>query len=89
MFNPTQLNQLLSSSNLYQHVQDYDDWPNCSWDIAHLRILQSIWLRSYLLITQEPEFSQIHNLCRQKANNMKFHLKQSPDETNAKFLEKL
>ena len=43
-------------------------------DIADLRILQSHWLRTFWLIPQEPEFSQIWDLCRHKANNMNFHL---------------
>ena len=44
---------------------------NFSWDIADLRILQSDWFRAFWLITPEPEFSQIWDLCRHKANNQK------------------
>ena len=56
-------------------------------DIADLRILQSHWLRTFWLIPQEPEFSQIWDLCRHKANNMNFHLTPNSEKAMIKFLE--
>lgn len=45
-----------------------------SRDIADLRILQSSWLRTFWLTTQEPEFPQVWDLCRHKANKMNFKI---------------
>ena len=57
-------------------------------------MLQSHGLREFWFITQEPEFSQIWDLCRNKANNINFHLTSNQEKSNDKigpicqFLEK-
>ena len=57
-------------------------------------MLQSHGLREFWFITQEPEFSQIWDLCRNKANNINFHLTPNQEKSNDKigpicnFLEK-
>ena len=43
-----------------------------SSDIADLGNLQSNWLRAFWLLTQETEFSQMWDWCRQKVNNDNF-----------------
>ena len=49
-----------------------------------MKVLQSDWLNAFWLIAQEPEFSQIWDLCRHKVNNMNFHLKPYPEKSNEK-----
>ena len=56
--------------------------------MAGLRILQFDWLRAFWLITQEPEVIQTWDLCRQKANNMNFHLVTKPEKSDNKFFGK-
>ena len=45
------------------------------WRYGWLKILQSHWLRTFLPISQELEFSQIWDLCRNTANVKNFHYK--------------
>ena len=41
--------------------------------MVDLKILQSGWLRTFWTKSQEPEFFLIWDLCRNTANNIKFH----------------
>ena len=43
---------------------------------------------SILSLTQEPEYSQIWNLYRHKANNMNFNLTTNPQKSNDKIFRK-
>ena len=51
-----------------------------------LKILQPDWLRRFWPISQEQTFSQIWNLCRNAANDIKFHYNSL--KINAKFFNK-
>ena len=53
---------LLAHVNLYQCVKDHSISLICSRDMAHYKILQSDWLRTFWPITQEQKISQIWNL---------------------------
>ena len=64
---------LLIYVNLYQHAKNQVISLICSGDMADLKILQSDWLRTFWLVSQEPEFSQIWDLCRNTASNINFH----------------
>ena len=46
---------------------------NYSGGIDDLKILQSDWLRAFWPISQEKDFSQTLDLCRNIANNTNFH----------------
>ena len=82
-------NNLSCFLNLYSHATNQVDLLILSWDIAGLRILRSDWLRTLCLTTQEPEFSQIWDLCRRhRANNIYFHLTPDPEKMTD-FWEKL
>ena len=50
-------------------------------------MLQSEWLRTFWPISQEPEFSQICDLCRNKANNINFHYKTNSAKINDKIFQ--
>ena len=39
----------------------------CSRDIVDLKILQSDWLTAFWPISQEPDFSQVQDLCKNTA----------------------
>ena len=45
----------------------------CSRDIFDLKILQFDWPGAFRSIPQEPDFSQIWDLCRNIVNNTNFH----------------
>ena len=57
------------------------EWSSCSWDVADLRTL-----KFDLAHDLEPEFSQISDLCTQKANNINFHLPSNREKVIIKFL---
>ena len=42
-------------------------------DIVDLKILQSDWSRVFWSISQESNFSQIWDLCKNRANNLTFN----------------
>ena len=73
---------LLRFLNLYLAAKNQVDWSIFSWDIADLRILQPDCYRAFWLIAQKPEFSQIWDLCKQKTNNLNFHLTPNPEKSN-------
>ena len=51
------------------------------------KILQSDWLRIFWSISQEPEFSQIRDLCRNIANNIHFHYRTNSVKINNKIFQ--
>ena len=85
---PTQTftNRPLRFLNLHHHAKNQIDSSIFPEDITDLRILQSHWLIPYWLITEEPKFPQIWNLCRHKANNVKFNTNQEKSKEK-KILE--
>ena len=64
--------QLLIYVNLYQHAKNQAISLICSGDMVDLKILQSDWVRKFWPLSQEPEFPQIWDLCRNIANNIHF-----------------
>ena len=55
--------------------------------MADLRVLQSDWLRASWRITQEPEFSQVWDLCMQLSFNTR--IRKSNDKSFGKTLKTL
>ena len=49
--------------------------------------MQSDWLRTFWPISQEPEFSQIWDLCRNTANNINFHYRTNSVKINDKIFQ--
>ena len=73
IFDPIRLNIFKSLFISLQCIQHAKNHPIDS-------VARAIWLsENSLLITQEPQFRQIWDLCRHKAN-MNFHLKPNPKE---------
>ena len=72
---PTQkiFDQLLAYVNLYQHAQNQAISLICSGDMIDTKILQFDWLRTFRPISQEQNFSQTWDLCRNTGNNISFH----------------
>ena len=80
-------NQLLIFINLYQHAKNQLISTLCSGDIFDSNILQSDWPRAFWPISQEPDFPQIWDLCRNIANN--FIIDQIQEKLTIKFFNKL
>ena len=59
MPNQKNFDQLLIFVNLCQHAKNEAVSSTCSGEIVDLKILQSDWLRTFLPIPQEQDFSQI------------------------------
>ena len=57
------------------------------WRYGWLKILQSDWLRTFWPISQEPEFSQIWDLCENIANNTNFHYTANSVNINDKIFQ--
>ena len=62
--------QILISMNMYQHAKNQA--LSLFRDIAYLIILQSDWPITFWSISQEPDFSQVWNLCKNTTNNIHF-----------------
>ena len=60
------------SMNLHQHAKSQAFSSLCSSDVVDLKILQSDWPRAFWYISQELDFSQIWDLCKNTANNINF-----------------
>ena len=85
MSNEKIINQLLLFENLYQHTKKLTVLSICSGQKAILKILQSDWLRTFWLIYQEKDFSQIWDLCRNTANNRNFIIDKLRQKLISKF----
>ena len=59
--------------NLYQHAKNQAFSLFCSRNIVDLKILQFDSPRAFWSISQEPEFSQMRDLCKNISNNINFH----------------
>ena len=68
--------------NLHQYEKNQAFSSFCSRDIVNIKILQSDWLRAFWPISQESEFSQVWDLCKNTANITKFHYRPNSDKIN-------
>ena len=73
--------------NLYQHAKNQAISLICSGDMVDWKILQFDWLRTFWPISQESEFSQISDLCRNTANNIDFHYRTNSVKINDKIFQ--
>ena len=64
--------QLLISMNLHQHAINQAFSSFSSRDTVDLKFLQSDWQRAFWPISQEPDFSQVQDLCENTAANINF-----------------
>ena len=74
--------------DLYLHGKNQVDSSIFSEDIVDLRSLPSNWLKTFWLILQEPELSQVWHLSKRKANNMNCRLTLNSDKSNKSVLGK-
>ena len=74
--------------NLHQHTKN----PGFHWFILEIRlikkILQSDWLKLFWPISKEQKLSQIRDLCRNTANNIRFHYRTNSVKLMTKFFNK-
>ena len=68
--------------NLHQYAKNQAFSSFCSRDIVSLKILQSDWLRAFWPISQEPDFSQVWDLCKNTANIIKFLYRPNSEKIN-------
>ena len=61
-----------ANMNLHQCAKNQAFSSFGSRDIVNIKILQSDWLRASWSISQEPDFSQVWNLCKNTANIIKY-----------------
>ena len=59
--------------NLYQNTKNQAITSFCYKDPIDLKILKSDWLRAFLPISQEPDFSRIYNSNKNTVNNTKLY----------------
>ena len=59
--------------NLYQHSNNYAISLVCVREMVDLKILESDWLIPFWPISQEQDFSEIKDLCRNRANIVNFN----------------
>ena len=84
---PIFFNQLLVSINLYQYAKNQAFSSCCFRDMVDLKILQSDWLRTFWPISQEPDFSQVWDLCKHTVNNINFLYRPNSEKTNGKIFQ--
>ena len=58
--------------NLHEYAKNQVFSSFCSKDMVNLKILQSDWSKALWPKSQEPDFSQVWDLCKNAANNIKF-----------------
>ena len=68
--------------NLHKYAKNEALLSFCSRDMASLKILQSDWSRAFWPISQEPEFSQVWDLCKNTANIIKFLYRPNSEKIN-------
>ena len=66
--------------NLYQHTKNQAISSSYSRDTVDRKILQSDWPRTFLLISQESDFSQAQDLYRDVVNNINFRYTTNSEE---------
>ena len=89
---PNIFNKLLIWMNLYQYKKNQAISSFCSRYIFDLKILQYYWPRAFWHKSEEPDFTQIWNLCNNIAYSVNFHYRphseRSNDEMNNKTDQK-
>ena len=68
--------------NLYQQAKDQAFPSFCSRDIVDLKILQSDWPIAFWRVSQEPDFSQVWDLCKNGGNNMNVLYRPNSEKIN-------
>ena len=68
--------------NFYRHVENQTISSLCSGDVVDSKILESDWLRAFSHISQEPNFSQIWELYKNRANKVNFHYRTVSEKIN-------
>ena len=71
----------------YQHAKNQAISSFCSRDKVDLKILQSDWPTRFCPISQEPNFSQIWDLCRDTENSKFFHYRTSSQNINDQIFQ--
>ena len=71
--------------NLHQNAKNEVVFLNCSGETVDLKILQSDWLRAFWSISQGEKNYQIHDLCRNTANNINFHYRTNSVKINGQI----
>ena len=56
--------------------------PSLSLGMVDLKILQSHWSRAFWPISQEQDFSQTWDMCKNIADNINFHYKPNSGKIN-------
>ena len=79
---PVFFDQLLISMNLYQHAKNQAFSPFSPRDTVDLKILQSDWSQAFWPISQEPDFSQVWDLCKNTAVNINFLYRPNSEKIN-------
>ena len=73
--------------NLFQHAKNRTFSSFCSRDTVNLKILQSDWLIAFWPISQEPNFSQVWDLCKNTAINISLLYKPNPEKNKDKIFQ--
>ena len=68
--------------NLYQYPKNQAFSSFCSRDIVNLKLLQADWSRAFWPISQDPDFSQVWDLCKNAANIIKIFYRPNAEEIN-------
>ena len=79
---PVFFNQLLISMNLHQHAKNQTFSSFCSSNIVNLKIKPSDWSRAFWPISQDTDFSQVWDLCKNTANILNFLYRPNSDKIN-------
>ena len=67
---------------LIQHAKNQAFSSIYSRDIVDLKILQSDWQRAFWSISQEPDFSQVWDLRKNRINNINFFYRLNSEKIN-------
>ena len=73
--NPKAYTELLPFMDVCQHAKYQNKTSSPSRDISNQRILQSDWLKTFLALTREPDFSQTCGFRRMTENHNIFRFK--------------
>ena len=68
--------------NLHQYAKNQAFSLFCSRDTVNLKILQSDWSRAFWSVSQEPDFSQVWDLCKNTADIKKFLYRPNSEKIN-------
>ena len=68
--------------NLHPYAKNQAFSSFCSRDILNLKILQPDWSRAFWPISQEPDFAQVWDLCKNIANIVKFLYRPNSEKVN-------